>query len=210
MKSRFPLCCLLVLASCTSPENQPEHVPEPVVKTFRETGNARFGDWTAYYDSTDDGFGKGQFVLQEERPLEAMAGSIAGNFSPDFDDFYTPLLIHSPDRKRYIDIDSYQWSLDDDGEIASSPDQEIDLVDTDRKTVTRIAFRGPSQWVENAYWKNNTTICLLENSADKVLSVTEIDLKNRKVRTYVYSDTLKHKSGYTRKRVQDAIGKRLK
>lgn len=208
MKLLFPVLALLALAACTSPEKEPVETEAP--KTFRAAGStARFSDWTGYYTSYDPSFGKGAFVLQQELPLETMPGNVEGNFSPDFDTFYSDLLIFSPDRSRYIDIDSYQWSLGEDGEIASSPDQEIDLVDVNKKTVTRIAFRGPSQWVENVFWKNDHTVCLLENSDERILSVTEIDLKKRTVRSYVYSDTLKRKSGYTRKRVEDATGKNL-
>jgi len=93
-----------------------------------------------------------------------------------------------------------RWTIDENGEPSFSPDQEINLVNIENKTVNRIAFRGPSQWIEDAYWNDNSTIVLLENNYEKQPVITIINLKIGLVRNFKYNETLDFETDYTNKR----------
>src|SRR5690606_22506683 len=90
--------------------------------------------------------------------------------------------------------------IDENGEPLFSVDQEINLIDIEKKTVNRIAFRGSIEWVEDAFWENDSTVILLENNYEKQPIITKIDIKNKLVLTYYYGDTLDFKSDYTKLR----------
>jgi len=92
--------------------------------------------------------------------------------------------------------------MDENNEILFSPDQEINIVDIKNKAVNRLAFRGPSQWVENIFWQNDSTVVLLENSYEKQPVITKIDLIKKAITTFRYKDNLKFESEYTKRRFE--------
>ena len=201
---------LLAVAACVASCGDSHPVPEkvaPVPLGAVPTLPADKGDeWMAYYQSQVPSFSLKGFHLKDTSSLTVIPGNVHGSFDPEFDPIYANFLLFSPDKKRYLDIDSYQWSLGKDQEIASAPDQEINLVDLKAQTVERIAFRGPSQWVEDACWKSNSVVCLLENSSEGTPTITEIDLAAGTIRTYVYNDPLPFKSKYSSLRIKRLSG----
>lgn len=187
---------LIVFFSATllfSCENEPgttsERVTEPAVPQLNvEESNLK--DWLDFYRRKGTDIDLKDFGPEDTTQVERLQGTVKGSFDPEFDSVYVPFLIYSPDKTKYVDIDSYQWSVGDDGEPAFDVDQEIDLVDLKAKTVRRIAFRGPAYAVENVSWKNNSVFYLLERSDDGQLFISEVDLKTGKMIIYRYKHTL--------------------
>lgn len=153
--------------------------------------------WVEYYKEKKPSFSLSNFYLITTDSLILIQGTVFGSFDNNFDKVYHNFLIYRLDKKQYLDLDSYNWTIDENGQPSFSPDQEINLIDIENKTVNRIAFRGPSQWVEDAFWKNDSTIVLLENNYEKQPIFTELNLKNKLVRIYKYNETLNLESDYT-------------
>jgi len=139
-------------------------------------------DWLAYYQAQDSTFSLDRFEFESIDTLRFMQGSVKGSFDEGYDPIYNDFIVLNTAKDQYIDFDSYQWSVGKHKTAQFSPDQEINWVDVNKKTVTRIGFLGPSQWVENAFWENKSTIVLLENTDENVLRIIKIDL-NRKIAT---------------------------
>lgn len=219
----FPLILIVcvILISCknergddspTEADNS-EHTPEKVKKeegfVLSKDSDANLKEWIAYYQSIDSDFDFKKFEITSTSSLDKMNGTVAGNFEEDFNPVYENLLIYSPNGEKYIDLDSYHWEIGAENQLNFSPDQEINLVNIPDKTVERIAFRGPSNTVEEAYWQGNDTVVLLEESYDKVPFVSLIDLKNEKIKTYIYPDTLNAQSTYNEQRIHREIRREL-
>jgi|GEM_PF-1980185 len=198
---------LLAPAACTSDKKPVEHKPDTNLKAGAlkrsELGNHEvLNDWLSYYRSIGQHFSAGKFIRESEMPLEDMQGTVEGIFDRDFKKEYTEFLVYSPDRQWYVDFDSYNWTIDDRNAALYEADQEINLVSIPEKTVTRIGFRGPSQWVEDAYWKNDSVIVLLENAGNNYPVISLIDLSNNRCTTYKYEDTLRLASEYSKMRLK--------
>lgn len=176
-------------------------------QTLIASENTTLEDWIIYYQTDIDSFFTlEKFELYSEIQLNKIKGTIYGVYDEMFDETYRNFLIYSPDKKRYIDIDSYQWSLDKNRkDLLFEPDQEINLVDIPNETVWRIAFLGPSYWVEDAFWENDSIVFLLENSYDKMPSITQINLNSEKMIKFKYQDSLKIHSEYTKHRILNKI-----
>jgi hypothetical protein len=161
--------------------------------------------WVAYYtEQVDSDFVITKFRRHSLGTFDTMEGTVWGIFDENYDEVYNNFLIFSPSKEWYLDIDSYQWQLSNENqkELIFDVDQEINLVHPANKTVERIAFRGSSSWVEDAYWRNDSTVVLLENSLDKIPSITVMDLKSNTQNQYRYNDTLANSSEYTFHRIQ--------
>jgi hypothetical protein len=206
MKRFLLFFSLIALGCCGSCSSKPATVnPEPVIGSSPKlkAHDANLKDWLGYYRQKGLNPDPSQFELTDTASLPAfMPGNVHATFDPEFDSVYLHFLVYSPDRTRYIDFDSYQWTIGPDGKPGFSPDQETDLVDLKRRTVRRLAFRGPSQWVENVSWKNNSTVYLLESSDEGQLFISEIDLKTGKVHTYQYKRRVPFRSEYAKKRLE--------
>lgn len=191
-------------------ENKPtntepkESVAKDTVLSYVGDNNATLQKWVSYYQTIDPSFAVDKFKFSTSTNTEYVAGNIYGIFDKKFDKVYTDFLIYSPNKQQYIDMDSYQWTVDK-NELLFEADQEINLVDIPQKTVKRIGFRGASGWVDDAYWKNDSIVVLLENTADKVPVINEINVKTGNELTFVYSDTLKQNSDYSKKRIEETL-----
>src|SRR5699024_2646435 len=129
-------------------------------------------------------------------------------YEKDFDSIYTDFLIYNPSENKYLDFDSYYWQIsekEDKKEILYNADQEINVIDLKDSTVNRIAFRGPSFTVENAFWKNENTVILLEGTYESSPNINVIDLEENKIYSYSYPDTINKRSHYTEKRIQEKL-----
>lgn len=179
-----------------------EFISESDYLSIDNRANLILSDWLDYYKSLDSSFSIDKFYLDHTDSIVFMDGSVLGIFDKGFNhEVYNDFIVLSPNKRRYIDFDSYQWRMDENNVPVFSPDQEVNLVDIDRETVTRIGFNATSQWVENAYWKDDKTIILLENSTEGILSMSELDTETKCKRVFIYLDTIAVKSNYTKSRL---------
>ncbi len=200
---------LTILASCNQQKEKKEKDLTSKTKelftdslnlNIDKSSNEILKDWFDYYKSIELTFSLDNFSLERTDTLDFIQGNIFGNFDENFDKIYSDFIVFSPNKKQYIDFDSYQWTLDENKILMFSPDQEINLVDIDTQTVERIGFNGPSYWVENAFWKNDSTVVLLENSDEKYLTISKIYLNSKQIKVFKYQDSLTIQSEYSKLR----------
>ena len=127
------------------------------------------------------------------------------NFNP----VYKNYLVYNPDSTKYIDFDSYKWDYNKKKGLQIGADQEIALVNIPEKKVERILFYGPSFWVENAYFKNDSVIVLLENSRDGNPGYQEINLNTDSSQYYLYPKGVKNPTEYLKNRILSVQNKDL-
>jgi hypothetical protein len=210
MKNRFYIYTIVILfVSCSdSNKKKTESTEKPNTELnvneehldLEKDSNITLSEWVNFYENSEPDFSLNKFEFQSKNKLNVIQGNVFGNFDSNFDQIYSDFLIFREDKAKYVDFDSYGWSLNENKEILFSPDQEINLVDIKKKTVVRIAFRGPSQWTENIFWQNDSIIVLLENTYEKQPIITKIDINKMSIKTFIYSDTLNFESDYTKSR----------
>jgi len=165
--------------------------------------NTTFQNWLKYYQSADKSFSMGNFNLEESKKLEMQPGNVAGIFDSTFDKTYEPFLIYNPSKTFYLDIDSYNWTKDKEGNALFEADQEINLVNLKEKTVNRVAFFGPSYWVDDAFWVSDSIFILLQNNDENIPEITTYNLKDNSVFLYRNDEPIqKTDSSYTQSRLE--------
>lgn len=206
---------LVIIISCSKKQNKPSIAPVSLEAQLSSTpkaldidneSNKVFKQWIHYYTTNDTTFSIDKFILKSIDSLRPIPGNIYGTFDKEFDSIYSKCLVYNSDKKKYIDFDSYQWSLGENKVATFSPDQEINLVDIENKKITRIGFRGSSQWVENAFWENDSTIVLLENFNRNQLIINKVNLHQKIIHTYLYKDSLHFESIYPELRLRQKTG----
>ncbi|MBA5628745.1 hypothetical protein [Moheibacter lacus] len=164
--------------------------------------NATFKNWRKHYQSTDPSFSMNNFNLEQTQKLEMQPGSVKGNFEAEFDKTYEPFLIYNPSRTFYLDIDSYNWSKDEEGNALFEADQAVNMVDVKKKTVQQVAFFGPSYWVEDAFWVSDSIFILLQNNDENVPEISTYNLKDNSVFLFQNDAPIqKSDSSYTKMRL---------
>lgn len=158
--------------------------------------NPTMKGWLDFYKKENPGIGLGNFEMQKTEKLEMMEGSVSGSFDSKFDSVYMPFLVFNPSKTMYVDLDSYNWVLDDDGTAMFEADQEVNLVNLKDKSVKRIAFYGPSYWAEDAFWMNDSVFVLLENSDQNETSFQLINLEENTISSYINKEPLKIREEY--------------
>src|SRR5690606_6207670 len=162
-KKIFIFLTILISVACNNKSSEIEKeenfkIEKESYKTsFKTTTNTTLENWLAYYkNNIDSTFTINKFNLTNESEFSKIQGNVFGIFDKEFDEIYTDFLIYSPNKQNYVDIDSYQWSLDEENksELLFEIDQEINLINIPNKKIERIGFRGSMGWVEDAYWKN--------------------------------------------------------
>ena len=214
-KISYILISFFILSSCSESQNANKTInkginseantPSEILK-ISDTLNNNLSHWLNYYIERRTDFSLTDFNLLKQDSLELLPGNVFGNYDKNFDTIYSKFLVFSKDEKRYIDIDSYNWSWDIDEKDNPQflADQEINLVNIKTKKVNRIAYRAtPSQWVENAFWDNDSTIILLENDYEKRPRITKINLKSKTIEAYSYHDTLNFITEYSEFRLKE-------
>lgn len=176
-------------------------VLKPEKLNIDKTSNIILNNWVDYYRSLEPSFSLDNFFIEKVDTLNFIQGNVFGNFDKEFNKIYTDFIVFSPNQKQYIDFDSYHWSIDETNTPIFSPDQEINLIDVKNQTVKRIGFNGPSQWVENVFWKDDTTVILLENSNERILRISEINVINQKIKIFKYKSIITIKSDYSEQRL---------
>ncbi len=165
--------------------------------------NATFRNWINHYKSEDESFSMGNFNLEESKKLETQSGNVKGNFEPEFDKTYEPFLIYNPSKTFYLDIDSYNWDLDSEGVAQFEADQEVNLVNLKDKTVSRVAFFGPSYWVDDAFWVSDSIFILLQNNDENIPEISTYNLKDNSVFLFRNQEPIqKTDSSYTQSRLK--------
>lgn len=184
------------------PQNQSETRKDSVkIQKFQSDDNETLKNWLDYYKKIDPKFGLEKFDFVSENAFDKTAGNIYGIYDKEFDKLYSDFLIYSPNREKYIDFDSYHWSLDDEGEPGFEVDQEINLVEIPNKKIEKIDFYGSQNWVEDAYWKDDHTIVLLGNSYEQRPTITEMNFVSMKSQSFKYQDYLKKVSEHSKERI---------
>lgn len=157
--------------------------------------------WIDYYKKHINGFNLDNFKQDESFKIIRAESNITPIWSDKFLPVYKQFLAFNADSTQYVDIDSYKWGFDDKGELTIGPDQEIVLVNVPEKKIERLLFYGPSFWVEDAYFKNDSIVVLLENSSENKPAYQEINLNQNKSDYYIYDKDLEFKSDYFKDRI---------
>jgi hypothetical protein len=202
MKKRtFFLLTLVILISCSEKKEKKTKDSNTNNVEFKQLlldleTNENIKDWFDYYKSKDSTFCLSDFMFERIDTLNFIKGNVLGQFDKNFDKIYADFLVFSEDKNKYIDFDSYYWTLDNEKKPLFDIDQEINLVDIKKQTVTRIGFRSSTSWVENTFWENDSTIILLENNTENRPRITKIELKNSISVTFKYKNSMRFKPKY--------------
>lgn len=206
----FSLIILLTVLACSEKEVQKtSNIPQTEVSQTTKTTSVaeanKFESWVEFYKNDNPEFSLEGFKPIENQPFNLHPTSTPASFDGNFNKYYKRFLIYSPDKSKYIDIDSYNWAVAADGNISFEADQEIVLVDLNSKTKNRIAYFGPSYRIEDGYWKNNNEAVLLGNSNVNSPFYIELDFTKNKSQYFQYQDTLKSKSKFREFRLENLV-----
>lgn len=160
----------------------------PSIRSLEEIPT--MNNWLNFYKIHNPEFSLGNFELQKTEKLETMTGSVSGKFDPEFDSTYEPFLIYNPSKTFYIDLDSYHWTLDGEGNPMFEADQEVNLVNLNDQSVSRIAFYGPSYWAEDAFWLTDSVFVILVNNDENLPGFQLFNLEESSVTSYGSSQPL--------------------
>ena len=201
MKLYF-LLAIFTLFSCEQKDTTTQDViknEEKKVRTTKSTSLEEISstEWFQYYKSLNLNFRAERFQLQTTSEINYQSSNVITVNQKNFDKVYLPFLVYNKSKTQYLDFDSYQWVLLEDGSAAFEADQPIALINVNNNEARQIAFFGPSYWIEDAYWKEDSAVVLLGNSYDKVPFVMKYNFDKNTVQNYQYTDTLKFKTNYT-------------
>lgn len=172
-----------------------------------QNSRERLEKWVNYYRSKKSDFRLENFQKVDTFKIFLQPAVITPSFSLKFDKRYRAFLAYNADSSRYVDIDSYLLHFSKNGGVDYNTDQEIAIVDLNKKSVNRILFYGPSFWVEDAFFRNDSILMILENNNDKVPGYQEINLNTMISTAYTYKDTLNFDSKYYHERVNQILNK---
>lgn len=183
-------------ASSVEQLDQPSWIKKP---------DSAFLTWQRFYQEHDSNFRSSRFTAKDSLRISPIQGTVKTIHDRDFDPVYANFLVYAPDSSRYIDMDSYLWSLGKEDNIDFSVDQEINLVDLKTDSVTRIAFFGPSYRVEEVVWLDNQRVLLLGIGDGNQPFVQQIDLNALSGRVYTYPDSIDIQDPYLEQRIQSRL-----
>ncbi|MGV3611459.1 MAG: hypothetical protein ACO1N0_10945 [Fluviicola sp.] len=208
MKRNFRFFILLLLLfSCSDKQEELKintSSNEPKGFPFYQQKHPVFTKWNKYYLSRKSGFKNTSFILSTPVKTEFIEGTVYATFDREFDPIYLPYLVYSPNKEQYIDFNSYHWTLVE-GEPQFEVDQEINLVDTKKKTVQRIAFCGSEELVEDVYWQDDHTVVLLKQVEGNKPQITIIDLERQISSSFISIYPLDSPSEYSKIRIRKGI-----
>lgn len=164
--------------------------------------------WSQFYQQVDTAFRLAAFVPDDSVTVSPMKGTIKSVNDPDFDPLYSEFLIYAPDNSRYIDIDSYLWRLNASGDLDFEVDQEINLVDVETDSITRVGFLGPSYRIEEVVWLDESHILLLGNQEGNQPYLQQLDLNTFQGRIFRYPTKIHSKKDYYLQRIQSLLKKK--
>lgn len=215
VKLNFILAIILLsIISCyDKKEKQPDEIEIPkdtiqqveIEKPTEETAHDKvfvaLENWKNYYKKRINGFDLNDFKKDESYSFEREHSHIEPIWSDNFNPIHKQFLVYNSDSTIYIDFDSYKWGLDKKNRLMIEPDQEVTLVNIAEKKIERLLFYGPSFWVEDAYFKNDSTLVLLENSTDQTPAYQEVNLNTNTGQYFTYKKSTGFDSDYYKDRV---------
>ena len=112
----------------------------------------------------------------------------------NFYDNYKPYLKYSPDSSMFIDLDSYNLSIQKDksGKLVANeigPDTEVSLVNVKDRKKSRLVFLGPGGSIEDGSWVDRDNLILMgfQESGDTGMKVPVVWRYNLPTTTfYIY------------------------
>ncbi|MEC5158769.1 hypothetical protein [Chryseobacterium sp. MP_3.2] len=159
--------------------------------------------WFKHYQEGNPDFKREKFSLEETAPIQYQETSVVVLNEKGFKEIYKPFLIFNESKSKYIDLDSYHWFPNSDGNASFEADQQIVLVDYFKKEAQQIAYFGPSYTIEDAYWKGDSIAVLLGNSYEKVPFIFEYNFPENTFKYFKYSDTLQFTIPYSEVRLKN-------
>lgn len=200
------LFLLLIICSCQkfskiSQEKQSLKNTREISEKLSQKDCDQLQTWLQYYKKENPDFKCADFTLENESQIPDLKAEIVTINDKDFETIYQPFLIFNKSRTKYLDFDSNQWFVGEDGTAGFEVDQQVFLVDVKSKESTQIAFFGSSQWVEDGFWENDSVAVLVGNTYEKIPFVIRYHFKQNKKKYFKYSDTLKTPSSYSRDRL---------
>lgn len=200
----YAFLLLALLFSCDQKPKPPANLTASKSKSAQITkqNDSSLKKWLQYYQSENPDFQLDNFKLKETSKISFRETSVAILNKQGFNETYKPFLVFNKSKDHYLDFDSYNWFLEADGTAGFEADQQVILVDLKQKKARQIAFFGPSFWVEEAYWKEDSVAVLLGNSYDKIPFKTEYNFLQNTVKYYQSADTLKFETPYFKMRLR--------
>ena len=207
MKSNYILISVvLFFAACGEKK---DHI-DPALKTSDPATssnntvrvNENLEKWLRFYRAGNPDFSFDRFALTDSATINYNASNVPANFEMNFNKVYEPFLVYSPDRKKYIDFNSYHWIPDENGNPGFEADQQVTLVHLPSKNVRQLAFFGPSFTIEEAFWEGDSIAVLLGNTYEKVPFYIRNNLNRNMKYTYRYPDTLTFEKSYIEERLK--------
>lgn len=200
----YAFLLLALLFSCDQKPKPPANLTTSKSKSAQisKQKDSSLRKWLQYYQSGNPNFKLDNFKLKETSKIAFRETSVPILNKEGFNETYKPFLVFNKSKDHYLDFDSYNWFLEDDGTAGFEADQQVVLVDLKQKKARQIAFFGPSFWVEEAYWKGDSVAVLLGNSYDKIPFKTEYNFLQNTVKYYQSADTLKFETPYFKMRLR--------
>ncbi|WP_234109002.1 hypothetical protein [Chryseobacterium sp. R2A-55] len=164
--------------------------------------NPALTSWISYYKKSNPEFAEEKFAFINTSPITYYPSNVKVMNEPGFKEIYKPFFVFNRSQNQYLDFDSYQWKVAADGSASFEADQEVVLVDYKNKKKQRIAFFGPSYFIEEAYWQGDSVAVLLGNSYEKVPFMMKYNFQNMTVENWQYPDTLNFDIPYSKVRLQ--------
>lgn len=159
-------------------------------------------EWKSFYSEIDSSFSFNKFEACNISKRTKFGASEKDSVDPVYESFF----IYSPDKKQYVDIDSYIWVPDKESgnekQISGFEiDQEVTLVNMDANTEERLEFFGPSAAAEDVSWLNDSIVVLLMWSND-VPSFLIVDLVTDDEVYFQYTNELHSNKNYLMTRIE--------
>ena len=175
---------------------------DPNEHTLTLDSNETLQTWLNYYKSFDNDFSLDNFIFESEKIIDEIPGTIYGIFDEHFDQRFAVFLSFSPNKRKYIDLDTYGMSLDEDNKADFEIDQGVNIVDIEEKTIARIFFLGTRERVEDAFWRNDSSLVFLMTQRDYFPIIATFDLNTKEMKYYEYHSILDFNSDYYYERLR--------
>lgn len=118
-------------------------------------------EWLHYYAQIDPGFSLGRFKSSGVNlHIAELPAAISKGNEQDFKN----INIYTPDQKKYIDLFSYNFFLDNGRYVTGEIDQQVVLGDLTNNTKKQLMYYGPAQSAEAAGWLNDHSFLLATTS----------------------------------------------
>ncbi|MGZ5197086.1 MAG: hypothetical protein ACXWVZ_03985 [Kaistella sp.] len=204
---RLVFSLTILLFSCSDKQEKestaalPENKKNQVIQKKTEPENIALDLWLSHYKKTNPDFEVEKFTFSGKSEISYYPSNVKVLNEKGFNEIYKPFLVFNKSKTPNMDLDSYQWTTGADGNASFEADQEVALVDYQKKTAQRIAFFGPSYNIEEAYWKGDSVAVLLGNSYEKVPFIMKYNFKKKSIENLQYPDTLKFAIPYSKVRL---------